>query len=314
MATTPRVVNAAQPRTRQRTDLIGVAFILLTSLQFGSVVLLGKIATRRGGLPVASLLAVRFGVAALLLAAALVVLRLPLRPVPGEGWRLAALGMVGYAVEAGMFFASLRHGTAAAVTLLFFTYPVMVALLALATGKGLPGWLLGTSLVSVVLGAAIVAVAGGGVDVDAVGAALALGSAAVISFYLVGAEAVLRRSHSLTGAMWVSASAAVALAAFAVVTGTATWPRGWHQWGPVLGMAAFTAGAFVCLFAGLRRLGVVRTSVLSATEPLTATALAALFLGEDIGVRTVIGGLFILAGAVGASLARREPPADAAIP
>jgi drug/metabolite transporter (DMT)-like permease len=298
----------------RRTDLVGVAFILLTSLQFGSVVILGKIATRPGGLPIASLLAYRFAAAALLLAAALVALRLPLAAARGEGWRLAGLGMIGYAVEAGMFFASLRHGTAAAVTLLFFTYPVMVALLALVSGKGLPGWLLGGALISVVAGAAIVAVAGGGVDVDAVGAALALGAAAMISFYLIGAEAVLKKTNSLTGAMWVSASAAAGLAAFAVLTGKGAWPRGWHQWGPVLGMAVFTAGAFVCLFAGLRRLGVVRTSVLSATEPLTATALAALFLGENIGLRTIIGGVFILAGAVGASLARREPPADAAVP
>src|SRR5206468_6938280 len=134
---------------------------------------------------------------------------------------------------------------------------------ALVTGKGLPGWLLGGALVSVVVGAAIVAVAGGGVDVDTVGAILALGSALTISFYLVGAEAVLKRTNSLTGAMWISASAAIGLAAYALVTGQGSWPRGWHQWGPVLGMAVFTAGAFVCLFAGLRRLGAVRTSVLS---------------------------------------------------
>jgi drug/metabolite transporter (DMT)-like permease len=307
-------VSQAEGSSARRTDLVGVGFILLTSLQFGSVVILGKIATRPGGLPVPSLLACRFAVAALLLGAGLVVLRLPLAAAPGEGWRLAGLGMIGYAAEAGMFFASLRHGTAAAVTLLFFTYPVLVALLAFASGKGLPGWLLGAALVAVVVGASIVAVGGGGVSVDGVGALLALGAAFTISFYLVGAEAVLKETNSLTGAMWVSASAAVGLAAYALITGTATWPRGWHQWGPVLGMAAFTAGAFACLFAGLRRLGVVRTSILSATEPLTATVLAAVFLGEGVRAQTVFGGLLILAGAVAASLARRGPSAEAAVP
>jgi drug/metabolite transporter (DMT)-like permease len=303
--------------TRQagrRTDLLGVAFILLTSLQFGSVVVIGKIATRPGGLPVPSLLAYRFAVAALLLAAALVAFRLPLAPARGEGWRLAALGMIGYAAEAGLFFASLRHGTAAAVTLLFFTYPVLVALLALASGKGMPGWLLGGALVSVVAGASIVAVAGGGVNVDGVGAALALGSALTISFYLVGAESVLKDTHSLTGSAVVSGSAAIGLAAFALATGNVAWPTGWHQWGPVLGMAVFTAGAFVCLFAGLRRLGVVRTSILSATEPLTATALAAIFLSEGVRPATALGGLLILAGAVVAAMARRQPATEAPVP
>lgn len=298
---------------KRRSDLLGVGFIILTSLQFGLVLILGKIATRPGGLPVPSLLAFRFGLAAVFLAAALVVLRQPLAAARGEGWRLAALGMFGYAAEAGMFFASLRHGTVAALTLLFYTYPVLVALIVFVTGRGLPGWLLGASMVAVVSGASIVAVAGGGVDVDAVGATLALCAALTISFYLIGAEAVLEKTNSLTGAMWIGASAAIGLGLFALLTGRAVWPRG-LQWGPVLGMAVFTAGAFVCLFAGLRRLGVVRSSILSATEPLAGAILAAIFLGESVHAGTGVGGALILAGAVAASLARAQPPSEPSIP
>jgi drug/metabolite transporter (DMT)-like permease len=169
-------------------------------------------------------------------------------------------------------------------------------------------------MVTVVGGVSIVAVAGGGVDVDAVGATLALCSALTISFYLIGAEAVLKETNSLTGAMWIAASAAIGLALLAVVTGRAAWPRGLHQWGPVLGMAVFTAGAFVCLFAGLRRLGVVRSSILSSTEPLAAAALAAIFLGEAVHVGTGVGGALILAGTIAASLARAQPTAEPRIP
>jgi drug/metabolite transporter (DMT)-like permease len=307
-------VSPRTARTKGRTDLAGVGFILLTSLLFGSVVVLGRIATRPGGLPVPSLLAYRFGLAAVLLAAALVALRLPLAAAPGEGWRLAALGMIGYGAESGLFFAALRHGTAAAVAVLFFTYPVLVAVVVFLFGKGLPGWLLGGGLLAAVAGAAIVAVVGQGVDVDVAGVALALGSALTFSFYLVGTDAVLRRTHSLTGAMVLSASAAVGLAVYALATGHAAWPSGFRQWGPVLGMAAFTSGAFACLFAGLRRLGAVRTSILSATEPLTVAALAALFLGEELGLGTVVGGALILAGAVAASVAQRERPSESRFP
>ena len=76
----------------------------------------------------------------------------------------------------------------------------------------------------------------------------------------------------------------------------------------------FTAGAFVCLLAGLRRLGVIRTSVLSATEPLTAAVLAAVVLGESVRPATVAGGVLILAGAVAASFARAGTPAEAPVP
>src|SRR6266542_2861203 len=305
--------GAASLRSTRGVDLLGVGLILITSVQFGAVVVLGKIATRAGGLPIASLLAVRFSLAACLLATALLLLRRPLRAAPREGWRLALLGVGGYAVEAALFFAGLKHGAAAA-TLLFFTYPVAVALIAFVMGKGLPGWLLGGALVAAVGGAAVVAVAGGGVDIDGTGVLLELGSSLTFAVYLVGAAAVLKRTDSLVGAMWVAAAAAVALAVLAVATGTADAPTGWHQWAPVLGMGAFTAGAFATLFAGLRQLGPVRTAVLAASEPLTAAALAAIFLGERVGLGTVVGGIMILGAAVAASVARAQAPAEPPIP
>jgi drug/metabolite transporter (DMT)-like permease len=289
-----------------RTDLAGVGFVLLAAFQFGGVVVLGRVATR-SGLPVPSVLGARFGVAAVLLAGALVAAGQPLAPARGEGWRLAALGAGTYAVEAAFFFHALGHGTAAAVSLLFFTYPVIVSLVSAALGRGLPGRLVGGALVLSVAGAAIMAASGGGVDIDGLGMALALASAFTFSLYLVGAQAVLRGTGSLTGGMWVSASASAGLAGWAGLTGSAAWPGGWGEWGPVLGMAAFTAGAFVCLLAGLRRVGAVRASVLSATEPLTAALLAGVFLGEAIRPGTVVGGLLILAGAVTASVARPPP-------
>lgn len=271
--------------------------------------MLGKV-IEDSGLPVASFLALRFAVAAFLLAVALGAARLPLSAARGEGRRLAALGVFGYAVEAGLFFAALAHGTAAAVTLLFFTYPVFVSATALLTGKGPPGWLLGGALASSVAGAAVVVATGRGVQIDTHGALLALGSSLAFSLYLVGADAVLKATTSLAGAMWVSASASAGLAFFAVATGQGRWPGGWDQWGPVLGTAAFTAGAFFCLFAGLRRLGAVRTSVVSATEPLAASLLAAAFLHQPIGLGLVVGGVLILSGAVAAALARVGAPVE----
>ena len=294
----------ARPDPGPGPDLLGAGLIGLTSLQFGSVVVLGKVATRPGGVPVPSLLALRFALAALLLALVILALRQRLAAAPGEGWRLAALGMAGYAVESALFFVALGYGTAAAVTLLFFTYPVLVSAIAFLAGRGLPGRVLGAALAMAVLGAAVVVVAGGGVDIRPLGVLFALGSALTFALYLAGAEVVLRRTESLAGAMHVSAAAAVALAAYAITAGAAVLPSGWAQWGPVVGMAVFTAGAFVSLFAGLRRLGAVRTSIVSATEPLTATVLAALFLGEAVRAGTVAGGALILAGAVLASVAR----------
>jgi drug/metabolite transporter (DMT)-like permease len=299
----------APVRRRSRIDMLGSGLIVLGSLQFGGVVVLGKIVTD-GGLPVPAYLAVRFAVAAVLLGGALAATGQPLAATRRERWRLAVLGMAGYGLEAGLFFGALRHGSAATVTLLFFTYPVIVTLLAAATGRGLPGGLVVAALCSSVAGAALVVIAGRGLAISGVGVLFALAAALVFSLYLLGADAVLDRTNSLTGSMWVSAAAAFALAAAAVVSGTNAWPVGLRQWSPVLASGAFTAGAFVCLLAGLRRIGPVRTAIVGATEPLAARVLAVIFLRESLGAATVVGGTLILAGAVTASLARRERPTD----
>jgi len=294
-------------------DTLGSGLIVLGSLQFGGVVVLGKLVTD-AGLPVPAYLAVRFAVAAVLLAAALAVTGQPLAAARGERWRLVVLGMAGYGLEAGLFFAALRHGSAATATLLFFIYPVLVTLLVAVAGRGLPGGLVVVALCSSVAGAALVVVAGHGLVISGVGVLFALAAALVFSLYLLGADVVLDRTNSLTGSMWVSAAAAVALAAAAAVSGTDAWPVGLAQWGPVLGSGAFTAGAFVCLLAGLRRIGPVRAAIVSATEPLAASVLAVIFLRESLSAATVVGGTLILAGAVTASLARHDRPPDPSSP
>lgn len=286
-----------------RDDAIGGLYAAVAAVAFGAVTVMGKHVTDEG-LDVTSLLAMRFGSASLLLFAALAVVGHRLRPAPGEGWKLVVLGVTGYGLESAFFYLSLTFGTATAVTLLFSTYPVLVALASVALGRGMPGWLVGGSLAAAVTGTAIVVGSGGGIDISAAGIAFALASAATFTAYLLGAEAVLKETPSLTGAAWVAGSAAAGLLVAALATGNAELPVRTAAGATVLAMGAGTAVAFVTLFAALRRLGAVRTSIVSALEPVAAAAFAIGFLSEPLRAGTVGGGLLILAGAVAASVAR----------
>jgi drug/metabolite transporter (DMT)-like permease len=218
--------------------------------------------------------------------------------------------MVAYASESAFYFTAIDHGTATAVTLLFFTYPVIVGLVGIATGRGAPGWLLGAALAASVAGSALVVVAGGGVDIEGLGVLFALCSALTYAAYLLGAESVLKRTNSMVAAMVIGLAAGVGLAVFALATGQGRWPSTWDAWWRVLCMGALTAGAFVCLFEGLRRLGALRTAIISSAEPLAVAILAAIFLGERIGVGTAVGGALILGGAIAASIARTAPSGE----
>jgi drug/metabolite transporter (DMT)-like permease len=165
------------------------------------------------------------------------------------------------------------------------------------------------------VGGAVIVVAGGGdLSIQRLGVVFALCSAITYTCYILAADRVLRRTQPLTSSLWVSGAAGIGLAAFATVRGSFRAPAGAEQWLPIIGMSAATAGAFVCLFAGLRRLGAVRTAIISSTEPLAAALLALALLGEAIGAAVAVGGVLIVAGAAIASIGLETPPAEPPIP
>ncbi|MGH2636994.1 MAG: DMT family transporter [Actinomycetota bacterium] len=304
---------ATPTTTRSRGDVVGGLLAAAASLQFGAIVVLGKDVLERG-MTVESMLAYRFGVAAILLAVTLLVLRRPLIAASGERAGLAALAVFGYAIEATFFFTAARHGTAAAVTLLFFTYPVFVTLGAWVLGRGAPAGLTLFALACAVAGAAIVAGTGAGLAIETVGVVFALAAAVTYSAYLLGSDLVLRRTTPLTSALWVSAGASAGLFAFSTIAGRSTPPQVAADWLAIVAMGIGTAGAFVCLLGALQRIGAVRTAIVSATEPLSAAFLGWVFLDESVSAGTAIGGVLILAGAVIASLARATTTREQQIP
>jgi len=303
------VTTAATGRGSVRQEAIGGAIVAASAILFGIVVVFGKVALEHG-MGVFSTLATRYATSALILTLVLSAMRHPLLPARGERVWLLVLGAAGYAVESSFFFAALQHGTAAAVTLLFYVYPVIVLLASIAMGKGKPSWLLVASLVFAVFGAATVIVGSGGIDIEALGIVFALGSACAFSAYLIGAEFALHRTSPLTSAMWVCVWAAVGCSLFATVSGGLHLPSSGTQTWAVLGMGAGSAAAFVCMLSGLRRVGAVRASIISSMEPLAAAILAFFLLSETVSSGTFLGGVMILAGAIGASLARPRSPAE----
>lgn len=302
-------------RTSRGREIAGGVLVGTSAILFGVVVVLGKVAME-GDLSVFSTLAFRYGASAICLVPILALARRPMLPAKGERGLVFALGAAGYAVESSFFFGALRHGTAAAVTLLFYVYPVIILVASVALGRGRPSRMLLSSLLFAVAGAAMVIVSGGGIEIQALGVAFAFGSAFTFSAYVLGAEHALKRTDPFTASLWVCIGATLGCATFALGSGTLTVPDRAVEWWNVAGMGVGTAAAFICMLSGLRIVGAVRTSIISSMEPLAAAVLAYVLLSESVGLGTFIGGTMILVGAIGASLARPlgEEPALEPVP
>jgi drug/metabolite transporter (DMT)-like permease len=295
------VTQGSRRATDRRGELAGSGLSALMAVLFAVVVILGK-QVQAGELPFV-MLAIRFGGQSALLLGLVVLTGRPLLPVPEERVALAIAGTIGYGSEAAFYFSALNHGSAAAVTLLFYTYPVWVMLATIALDRKGPPGMLFVALGLAIAGSAMVVLGGGGADITSLGIVLALCTSVAYTAYLVGTDRHVKATDPLTAAAWLGIGAATANVVYAVAFGAVVFPPASSAWRLVT-MMVFSAGAFAAMLAGLQRVGAVRNAIIGVMEPLTVAILAYFFLDEPITAPIAIGGTLILVGAVIASVIR----------
>lgn len=295
--------------TDPRGELVGSLSSVAMAVLFAAVVIFGK-QVEAGNLPFV-MLAIRFGGQSLLLLCALLVFRRPLLPDKGERLPLALAGTIGYGSEAAFYFSALNHGNTAAITLLFYTYPVWVMLLTIGLDRKAPPRALFVALALALTGSAFVVLGGGSAEIETIGIILALCTAFTYTAYLVGTDRNVKTTDPLTAATWLGIGAALANVVYSIAFNAVVFPAA-SDWWRLLGMIVFSAGAFVAMLAGLQLVGAVRNAIIGVLEPLTVAVLAYFFLDEPVTAAVIFGGVLILGGAVLAMLIRTtkraEPP------
>src|SRR5438874_5663070 len=117
---------------------MGVALVIGSACCFGTLGVFGKLAYRLG-LSTPPLLSYRFGLAAILLWGAAVLMRQGLPP-RGSLIGLAVMGGAGYVGQSGSYFNALHYIPASTNALLLYTFPVAVTLLAALLFREPLGW------------------------------------------------------------------------------------------------------------------------------------------------------------------------------
>lgn len=229
--------------------------------------------------------------------------------------QLAIAGAAVLGLQVGYFGAVARMGVAAATVLTISAGPIVVGLDdRLRCGSALPRrWTIGvaTSLAGITL------MGGGGWRVDAAGWALAIAGGACLPVYGATTRALMADRSPVAAMATVFAAAAPGALTIGVLGSThGGWLLGWGEvvvlaW---VGLVA-TAFAYVAWSIGLAGLTVRDTVVTTMLEPVTATVLAAIVLGEPLPWPGRLGMLAVVAGIVLASLSSepsRTPRARAA--
>ena len=112
------------------------------------------------------------------------------------------------------------------------------------------------------------------------------------------------------GALMTTATAIV-FTVLALATGSSLWPSDVPAgaWLPLLGLGVIaTAVAIQTFYAGVKRVGGARASLISTVEPVYTIVLAMLLFGESLEPVQVVGGVLVLAAVI---LAETGRPASA---
>ena len=269
----------------------GLALVVLSTLAYGAMPILGKLAYASGVRP-APLLAWRFGIATTLFA--LLSLRRRRSLSLRQHAVLHGLGLV-FVVNAIAYFEGLHRLPASTAALLVYSYPVIVTLLSGVFGLDR---LTLRGLIASVLAFAGCALTAGGVSGRGSGVWLVLLSAFIYSTYMLLGSRFAAGIHAEAMASHTVQAAAAVCIPWAALRGDLLLPAVPAAWAAVFAIAAIsTVVALRALLAGMALVGPARAAVVSSLEVVVTLGLAAVLLGEHIGPRQLAGASLIL-GAV----------------
>jgi drug/metabolite transporter (DMT)-like permease len=295
----PAATSTATPHSAPaRRALVGALLCAGSAAAFGAMAIFGKLAYE-AGVTVITVLVVRFVLAAGILGA--IGARRRPRSLPRGKLLLAALalGGIGYAAQAGLYFTALTRIDAGVVALLLYTFPAFVTLGAVALGRDRLDRVRIASLAIAFAGLFLVLFVDTPTDLDALGVAAALAAAAVYTVYILASETVLERTEPLTLAACVCAGGAITYTLVGLVSGRADFgfePIGWLWLAGIVLVS--TVLAIALFFAGLGMVGPSRASIISTVEPLVTVVLAMIVFGERLAATQLAGGALVLASVV----------------
>jgi drug/metabolite transporter (DMT)-like permease len=290
---------------------VGSAMIVASAVAFGALAVFGKLAFD-AGVGVVTLLFVRFAVAAAVLWAGTLRTR---GALAGTGTRAVvaalALGAIGYAMQAGLFFAALTRMDASLLSMVLYTYPAMVTLAAIMLGRETPSRRRVGALLVSSSGVALVLLGAGAEGFDWLGAAMGVGAALTYSAYILVSDHVTVDVPALPLSALVTTGAAVTFGLAGAATGSLDTGFAGAGWGWLAAIALVSTVTPVLLFfAGMRRVGPSMAAILSTLEPPTTILLAFAAFGESPTAVQLSGGALVLAAVL--MLQWRPAPAAAA--
>ncbi len=303
---------------RERRPAVGYVMVIAAALLFALNGTVSKVVLQ-SGISSLELTQVRATGAFLGFALVLVVsrresLRLTRRELP----YLIAFGIAGVALVQWLYFVSIGRLPIGIALLIEYLAPILIAIWAWSVYKEPIRRRIWAALVLALVGLSLVVEVWGGLALDGLGVAAALAAAVAYTIYVLMAERAVkwRDPASLTAYGFLFAALF-----WAAVQPVWRFPAGrLDDSVSLLGhlerfslpvwllllyiVVAGTMVTFLLVAAALRHISATRVGIVAMLEPVAASAVAFLWLGESFGTAQLVGGAIVLAAILLAQTAR----------
>ena len=208
-----------------------------------------------------------------------------------EIYRCLVLGIL-LCAEMYLLLASILFIPVALAILVFYTYPIMIALWTWRTGRSDFSYI-GLSVMIVAFIGLIITLAGSdrllvGWD-GRNGVALALIAAICLAALLLLSERVLERQPAKIMMLYMLVSTTAVVSFVSIFIVELTWPTSSGGWLALCGSAVFYVVATLLLFKAVDLVGSLQTAIIDNTSPVWAMILGVIVLGQWLTAQQVMG-------------------------
>lgn len=274
-------------------QLSGILLIAVSAASFGTLAIFGRF-LYADGLDTFTMLFLRFGIAALLMAVILLV-RQETLPRGKILLQLVGMGALGYVGQSFSYLTAIQYASAGLVALLLYLYPMFVFILSVIILREQVTWIKVAALVLALIGTALTVDPAGG---QLRGILLAVCAALIYSVYIIVGTNVMKHVSPVQSSMVIFASAGAVYGTLMAVNGVHL-PASGSGWLGIVGIVLIaTVIPVVTFLAGLERIGPTNAAMLSTLEPVVTVLLAAWIFDERLMPIVMLGGGLILVAVI----------------
>ncbi|MDW7675790.1 MAG: DMT family transporter, partial [Bacillota bacterium] len=271
-------------------NLLGTFYVMASATGFGLMAIFALFAYEAGA-NVVTVLFFRFTIASIFMWGYWAAKKSFPKVDRKELYYLIGLGIIGYGSMSGLFFSALNYIPASLTSMLLYTYPAIVTIVAILLKDESFSLTKGVALLLSLIG--LIFILGTSIGtLNPFGVLLGLGSACFYSCYIIVSNRVLKKVSSWEASTYVITSAAIIYLFFGLVTNQLTMNVSLQSWIAITAIAVFsTIVAISCFFVGITYIGPAKASIVNTIEPIITVVAAAILFNEVFTLHQVFGGI-----------------------